>query len=68
MDLAGGGECMMGVAYVIGAILGMDLIDTKIGADKVTYVEYSEGSMKSVVIDRSEVVILNATDWVGEWI
>jgi len=30
--------------------------------------EYSEGSMKSVVIDRSEVVILNATDWVGEWI
>jgi len=34
---------MMGVAYVIGAILGMDLIDTKIGADKVTYVYRSCG-------------------------
>jgi len=28
----------------------------------------SEKAMRSVVIDGSEVIILNAADWGGEWI
>jgi len=30
--------------------------------------EYKERAMRSVVIDGSEVIILNAADWGGEWI